>query len=141
MSYVVLNIDTTNPHIEVYAPSYTTPDVVNTITIESSEPVAIYQDIYIIDSQNVRHDYTFLKEDENTYVGRVRFNNLPYGVHTIYARLKDDVDNYSNTAMKSFEMRESLFKGNVTTSHKAFNNADASNREMINVETKDYKQG
>jgi hypothetical protein len=139
MSYVVLTIDTTNPTVTIYAPSYTTQDVVNTITVEADEPIADYQDIYIVDSQSVRHDYVFAKEDENTYVGRVRFNDLPLGVHTMYARVKDDVDNYSNVAMKVFEVKESLYKGNVTVNHREMADVNISDLRTISTDVSDSK--
>lgn len=138
MSYVVLEIDTTNPTVSIYAPNYTTQDVVNTITIEANEPVSDYQDIYLIDSLDNRHDYTFSKESDNQYVGRVRFNNLPLGVHTLYARLKDEVDNYSNVAIKSIEIKESLNKGEISISDREFKKIGISDSEMGNVEISDY---
>jgi hypothetical protein len=163
MSYVVLDIDTSNPIISIYAPSYTTPDILNLITVEASEPLDVYQDIYVIDSENVRHDYTFFKEDDNTYIGKIRFNNLPVGVHTMYARVRDEVYNYSNTAMTTFEIKESLSKGNVEIANRAFNIVSVSNHvkekvvvsdrafstdsrvtvsdyKMANAKAKDYKK-
>jgi hypothetical protein len=137
MSYVVLTIDTTNPTIEIYAPSYTTHDITNVIRIESNEPISNYQEFYVIDSNNVRYDYTFIQEDENTWIGRVRFNDLPYGVHTLYARVKDEVDNYSNLAVKPFELRESLLKGNITISHKVYNSVNVSDKEIGKVDIDD----
>jgi hypothetical protein len=137
MSYVVLTIDTTNPNIEIYAPSYTTHDITNVIRIEANEPISNYQEFYIIDSNNVRHDYVFVQEDEYTWIGRVRFNDLPYGVHTFYARVKDEVNNYSNLAVKPFELRESLLRGNISIGNKAYNNVDVSDRKMAEINTDD----
>jgi hypothetical protein len=140
MSYVVLTIDTTKPELEIFAPRYTTHDVTNTITIEANEPIADYQDIYVVDSQNVRHDYTFFKESDNQYVGKVRFNDFPLGVATIYARLKDEVNNFSDTVVKNLEIKESLNKGNISISDKEFMKVETTDREMINVEALDYKK-
>lgn len=139
MSYVVINIDTTNPTISIYAPNYTTQDVVNTITIEADEPIADYQEIYLIDSLSNRYDYTFAKEADNQYVGRIRFNNLPLGVHTMYARVKDEVNNFSNIAVKQIEIKESLNKGNVTVSSREFNKVDVSDFDMGEVSISDRK--
>jgi hypothetical protein len=138
-SYMVLTIDTKNPTVEIYAPSYTTKDVMNTITIEADEPIANYQDIYVIDSSNQRHDYTFEKVSDNQYVGRVRFNTMPLGVATIYARVKDEVENYSNIAMKTFEIKDSIHKGNISISDKPLVLAKVSDKEMINAKVRDYK--
>jgi hypothetical protein len=107
-SYVTLELDTTSPTIEIFAPKYTTETITNVITIESNEKLAKYQDIYVIDSKGVRHDYTFEKDSDNTYVGIIRFNNYPIGIATIYARMKDEVDNFSNVATSSIEIKEGL---------------------------------
>jgi hypothetical protein len=136
-SYVVLTIDTTNPNVEIYAPSYTTRDVTNVIRIEANEPITNYQEFYVIDSNDVRHDYVFAQEDENTWIGRIRFNDLPYGVHTIYARVKDLVNNYSNLAVKPFELRESLRKGNIAISDRKYNDVEVSDRKMATVDIDD----
>lgn len=107
-SYFIIELDTTSPIIEVYAPRYTTNNITNKITIESNENLAQYQDIYIIDSKGVRHDYTFKRDSDNTYVGVVKFSNYPLGIATIYARMKDEVDNFSNVASASIEIKENV---------------------------------
>lgn len=107
-SYVIVELDTTAPHIDIYAPRYTTRDVVNIITIESNETLADYQEIYIVDSNEVRHDLTFNRESDTRYVGAVRFNNISIGIVQIFARMKDEVDNFSNSVIKTIEVKNSL---------------------------------
>jgi hypothetical protein len=107
-SYITIELDTTSPKVEVFAPKYTTDDIINTITVEASEKLANYQDIYVIDSNGVRHDYTFERDSDTTFVGVIRFVNYPLGIATIYARMKDEVDNFSNVASTSVEIKEGL---------------------------------
>jgi hypothetical protein len=107
-SYVILELDTTPPIIEMYAPRYTTSDTVNVITIESNESLAEYQDIYVIDANGDRHDFTFYRESNTEYVGAVRFNNIPTGIVEIFARMKDDVDNFSNVVSATIEVKNTL---------------------------------
>lgn len=107
-SFVIIEFDRTPPTIEIYTPSYTTKDIVNEIVIKSNEDISTYQEIYIIDSNDNRVDYTFKKESNNTLVGFVKLSQQNLGIATIYARVKDDVGNYSNLAQKSINIRESL---------------------------------
>jgi hypothetical protein len=107
-NYVLIELDTTSPQIEVFAPRYTTDDIINKITIESNEKLANYQEVYVIDSKGLRHDYTFSRDSENTFTGIIRFINYPLGIATIYARMKDEVDNFSNIASTSIEIKEGL---------------------------------
>lgn len=107
-SYIQIELDTTKPEISLYAPRYTTEDITNVITIEADEALSSYQEVYVIDSVGNRHDYTFEKESSHQYVGRVRFNTLPLGICTIYARMKDDVDNTSDLASASIELKKSI---------------------------------
>lgn len=106
-SCVFIELDTTSPQIAVYAPRYTTADIVNEIVIEANESLSEYQDIYAIDSVGVRHDYTFQRVADDQFVGLIRFNDFPLGITTIYARLKDDVDNFSETVQATLLVKES----------------------------------
>lgn len=106
-SCVLIELDTTSPQIAIYAPRYTTQDIVNEIVIEANEALADYQDVYAVDSGGVRHDYTFEQAEPQQFVGLIRFNDFPLGIATIYARLKDDVDNYSETASATLLVKES----------------------------------
>lgn len=108
-SFIYIEFDRTPPEVEIYAPSYTTRELVNEITIEANEHIADdHHEIYVIDSNGDRHDYTFEKELDNRFVGFIKFSNFPMGIATIYARMKDDVDNFSNLVDKSIEIKENL---------------------------------
>lgn len=106
-SCVFIELDTTSPQIAIYAPRYTTQDIVNEIVIEANEALADYQDVYAVDSGGVRHEYTFEQAQPQQFVGLIRFNDFPLGIATIYARLKDDVDNYSETVSATLLVKES----------------------------------
>jgi hypothetical protein len=117
-SYLIIDFDTTSPQIEIYAPRYTTKDVVNEIVVQSNEELANHQEVYAIDSIGVRHDYTFQQEQNDQFVGLIRFNDFPYGIATIYARMKDEVDNYSDLVYKSIEIKESFTSLNLKINDK-----------------------
>lgn len=104
-SWVVLYLDTMQPEIEIFAPNYTTTETQTIITIESSENLSDYQEFYAIDSNGIRHDYAFLKEDDNTFIGRVRFNNVPLGHIILFARVSDEVGNMSALYQKTIDVR------------------------------------
>jgi hypothetical protein len=106
-NYVLIEIDTASPDIDIYIPPYTTIDLINEIIIQANENLEQYQEIYVIDSHGSRFDYTFELERDRL-VGLVNFGNLSLGVATIYARVKDEVGNISNLVSKSFVLKESL---------------------------------
>lgn len=107
-SFVYIELDTKPPEIQIFSPSYTTTKITNTIRIEANEPLSDYQEIYAIDSNGVRHEYTFNKEEANLLIGEVGFFNFPLGVATIYVRLKDEVENISDSASATIMIRENL---------------------------------
>jgi hypothetical protein len=72
-SYVLLNIDTASPNIEIYAPSYTTTDIINEIVVQADESLSLdYYELYAIDNNGVRYDYDFLLDDDK-FIGHVKF--------------------------------------------------------------------
>lgn len=108
-SFVYIELDTQAPKVDIYSPSYTIPELTNTITIESDEYIYT-QNIYIIDSNGVKRNYTFKQEEANILVGEVSFFGYPFGIATIYASLSDDVENISNVVMKDIAIKESHIK-------------------------------
>lgn len=105
-SYFYLELDTTSPFIEILAPSYATPQTYVEITIESNELLDTYQEVYVIDSKGQRHNIT-LEYKYNSFQGVVLFNSVPFGMISIYARVKDNVGNPSNIAQKNINLIES----------------------------------
>lgn len=122
-SYVLIDYDTTQPEIEIHAPSYTTDEITNVITIEANEALSNFQEFYVIDSFGNRYDYTFQKEDDTTYVGKIRFNTMPFGIVTFYARVKDDVGNISKLISKPIRIRENVILLNLVM--------DIKNRDVV----------
>jgi hypothetical protein len=116
-SYLTIEFDKTSPIISVFAPRYTTNDVFNTITIESNEKLAEYQDVVIVDSEGNEHGVTFERANDKQYIGNIKFYNLPLGLTRINARMKDDVDNYSNTAYAIIDIKTSIDTIIVRASH------------------------
>ena len=107
-NHVVLELDTTPPTINVYAPRYTIGNAISVITVESNEKLAHYQDITLIDSENNTHPLTFQRVSDTSYVGEVNFNNLPLGEVYINVRMKDEVDNLSLISSAIIEIKNSL---------------------------------
>lgn len=103
-NYFTLTLDTTGPIINIIAPSYTTPQTSDEISIVANETLSTYQEFYIVDSAGVRHDLTFDYEGDR-FVGLVSFSGYPFGTATIYARVKDEVMNISELVSKTISIR------------------------------------
>ncbi|MBO0962389.1 hypothetical protein J1P26_22055 [Neobacillus sp. MM2021_6] len=106
MNYILLELDTTAPTLEIYAPNYTTRSALTPVTIQANEPLSSYQEVYIVDALGGRHDLTFAHEDDNL-VGYLSLNGYPLGIATLYCRLMDTVDNLSSLYSHSFSIMES----------------------------------
>lgn len=107
MNYILLELDTTPPQLEIYAPKYTTKETENHITIESNERLSTYQEIYIIDSNGNKFNLHFdLKE--NILFGKVKFNHLSLGIATLFVRVKDEVDNLSDLYQHKIEIKDNI---------------------------------
>lgn len=103
-SFFYVTLDTRPPIVEIYAPSYTTPDVLTEIEIVSDKLLnPSGQKIYIIDSSGTRFDYVF-QYYGNSFVGFVHLNQLSVGHAVIYAEMKDDLFNRANKAYKHLEI-------------------------------------
>lgn len=98
MSNFILELDTTGPVIAVYGPQYATNVNPETMTVEANEQLAQYQDFYFIDAAGERRNVIF-EHQGNKFFGTVDFSVFAIGFATFYARLMDEVNNLSNTAM------------------------------------------
>jgi hypothetical protein len=107
MNYVVLEIDTKKPELEIYAPSYTTREVIDEVTIVADETLDAQYEIYTIDINGDRRDYTF-DHQGNQLVGLMAFNDYPLGTLTLYVQVRDEVHNLSNIYSKPIVVKESL---------------------------------
>ena len=100
----MLTLDTTGPSIDILAPSYTTPQTNDEITVLGNETLSTFQNIYIVDSAGVRRDYSFEYRTDR-FVGLVPWNGYPYGAATIYAQIQDEVNNISVLTSKRIDVR------------------------------------
>jgi hypothetical protein len=105
-----VELDLTSPLIDVYAPSITYTQSLETITIEANENLDTKQSIYIIDSLGNRHDYNFyLNENKRTLTNFISFANFPNGIATLFVTVYDEVWNKSSIYKKTINV------GNVDT--------------------------
>lgn len=128
--YVFINIDTTSPNIEIYAPSYTTNELLNEITIQANEQLSLNNSkVYAIDSNGVRYDYTFQLEGDK-YVGYVKFSDVPVGsIVTLYAQVADDYDNVSNLISKAVFVANQVTKLSLDIDDKPFISVSVSDEQ------------
>ena len=106
-SFIIVELDTTAPTIEIYAPAYTTREASVEITVSANETLGRSNEVYIIDESGTRHDYTFDLFD-NQMVGVIDFNGFPLGLARLFVRVKDTVDNVSELYEKVITIRDSL---------------------------------
>lgn len=107
MDYIIVELDTTAPTIEIYAPAYTTREASVEITVNANETLGSSNEIYIIDESGTRHDYTFDLHG-NQMVGVIDFNGFPLGLAKLFVRVKDTVDNVSELYEKVITIKDSL---------------------------------
>ena len=105
-SYILLELDTTEPNIEILAPTYTIPDIITEITIQSDEEIDLYQEVYIVDSNGNTHILN-CSYDGDSLIYQGYLNQLSFGTAIIYARIRDIVHNQSALVNKSISILES----------------------------------
>lgn len=116
-SYFYLTLDTTPPNVNVNAPNNVMPGIVSEIYVNASEPIAEYQDIYIVDSAGDRYDLSFQYQPEsNRYYGELNFHGYAIGLATIYARLRDNVDNLSSLVSKVIDIKSATLLNYIALS-------------------------
>jgi hypothetical protein len=104
----ILTLDTTGPDVEVYMPTYATPEVDNEIIVQGSELLSPQQDFYFIDADGARHDFIF-EYDGDQFIGLVRFNQFALGMATFYAQVRDEVSNPSALVTQSLNIMQGAF--------------------------------
>lgn len=104
----LLELDTTGPKIEVTAPSYTTATAKTDIWIYADEELSPYQDFYFIDSKGEKHPVVFEFLGDRFH-GAVRFDNLPIGITTFYAQVRDESLNLSPVETVSINIAAQRF--------------------------------
>ncbi|QOV08260.1 putative Ig-like domain-containing protein [Bacillus phage Kirov] len=129
MDYIIVELDTTAPTIEIYAPAYTTREASVEVTIDANETLGTQNEIYIIDENGNRHDYTFDRFG-NQMVGVIDFNGFPLGLARLFVRVRDEVDNVSELYEKVITIRESL----------TILSLDISDSKKSNIQNKDIER-
>ena len=129
MDYIIVELDTTAPTIEIYAPAYTTREASVEITISANETLGRSNEVYIIDESGTRHDYTFDLLG-NQMVGVIDFNGFPLGMARLFVRVKDTVDNVSELYEKVITIRDSL----------TILSLDISDSKKSNIQNKDIER-
>jgi hypothetical protein len=102
-SYFTLELDTTRPKIEVYAPSYVTRYSPVEVRVVANEKLDTYQETYVIDSLGKRHDLTFLF-NETEFVGEISFDGYPFGITQLFVKVRDEVFNESDLMHFTFNL-------------------------------------
>lgn len=131
-SYFMLELDTTAPLVEIYAPNYTTTDIITEIRVVANEELSPCQEIYIIDNSGIKHDLTFLHSG-NQFIGYINFHGFDFGIVTIYARVKDTVHNISALVSHPIHIMESQ-KLNINISKWVRNVDIKQQKRNINIE-------
>ncbi|UUV45949.1 hypothetical protein [Bacillus phage vB_BanS-Thrax1] len=106
-SFIVVELDTTAPILEIYAPAYTTRETSVEVEIVSHETLDKSHEAYVIDEDGTRHDYNF-SVDKNKLHGVIDFNGFPLGLAKLFIRVSDTVGNVSDLYEKVITIRESL---------------------------------
>jgi hypothetical protein len=145
--FFTLTLDTTGPQIDIYAPPYSNRSSNNEIRIVSNELLADYQEVYVVDSQGVRHDIILSFDGNQELSGNIQFTDYPMGIATIYAMVRDDVSNNSNLASRAINIissHDSLMlrltllelKSNVELSE-SISKVDLLDKELMKVSVRD----
>lgn len=98
MNYFTLELDTTPPSLQILTPNNAPSNNTTIVRIEANEELADWQNIYAIDGLGNRQDLSF-NYHLTYFEGEVTFN-FENEVITIFAQLKDTVDNISDIVSK-----------------------------------------
>lgn len=108
-SWFTLTLDITPPTAEIFLPSITTQESVETITVIGSENLDQQHEFYAIDSAGIRHNFTFsLQDDKKTFVGNISFNEFSEGLIKFFFIIYDVVLNRSMLYIKNVALGENI---------------------------------
>lgn len=102
MSHIKLTLDTTPPQVEIVAPTFVPQSAIAPIPIyvHANEELDPWHEVYFVDADGVRHDYTLLHQGD-MLSGAIPVHQMPTGIGTLYARVRDTVHNVSDIATHS----------------------------------------
>lgn len=125
-SFLTVNLDTTKPSVEIYAPEYVATNSIMEIMVMANEDLDIFQDIYM-SYEGVSVPLTFSQEN-NKFKGLVSLHGIPEGMLEISVQVRDVVHNLSDKVVKTVNALESkrlklenkVYCQEVKCNHKSF---------------------
>ena len=118
MNYVIIELDTTAPILETFAPRYTTRDTVNNIVIKANEQIGKIEKLYVTDSQGATRNLDFSLSN-NVITGIVKFNDLAIGTAILSVQVSDTVFNLSEIYTHEIIIKDTLSHLKMSTEIKS----------------------
>ena len=103
-SFLTVNLDTTKPSVEIYAPEYVATNSIMEVIVMANEDLDIFQDIYM-SYEGVSVPLTFSQEN-NKFKGLVSLHGIPEGKLEISVQVRDTVYNMSDKIVKTINALE-----------------------------------
>ena len=103
-SFLTVNLDTTKPSVEIYAPNYVATNSIMEVIVMANEDLDIFQDIYM-SYEGVSVPLTFSQEN-NKFKGLVSLHGIPEGKLEISVQVRDTVYNMSDKVVKTINALE-----------------------------------
>lgn len=103
-SFLTVNLDTTKPSVEIYAPNYVATNSIMEVLIVANEDLDIFQDIYM-SYEGVSVPLTFSQKN-NKLKGLISLHGIPEGKLEISVQVRDVVHNLSDKVVKTVNALE-----------------------------------
>ena len=103
-SFLTVNLDTTKPSVEIYAPNYVATNSIMEVLIVANEDLDIYQDVQMVYG-NISIPLIFSQEN-NKLKGLVSLHGVPEGTLEISVQVRDVVHNLSDKVVKTVNALE-----------------------------------
>ena len=103
-SFLTVNLDTTKPSVEIYAPNYVATNSIMEVLIVANENLDIYQDVQMVYG-DISTSLIFSQEN-NKFKGLVSLHGIPEGKLEISVQVRDTVYNMSDKVVKTINALE-----------------------------------
>ena len=103
-SFLTVNLDTTKPSVEIYAPNYVATNSIMEVLIVANENLDIYQDVQMVYG-DISIPLIFSQEN-NKLKGLVSLHGIPEGMLEISVQVRDIVHNLSDKVVKTVNALE-----------------------------------
>ena len=103
-SFLTVNLDTTKPSVEIYAPNYVATNSIMEVLIVANEDLDIYQDVQMVYG-DISIPLIFSQEN-NKLKGLVSLHGVPEGMLEISVQVRDIVHNLSDKVVKTVNALE-----------------------------------